>query len=484
MIKEARNAESVYNKIDEGLKTSKFDTNLKNMQSKVGSYTGSQTEEFTKAQQAVETYEKSLSAIKDHVNGVNKMSGTDLRATYDDMLRAGKTFQNVKSQLQSVTAPLSNASKEDLFYDIDTGKYDAIGAKFQKQISAFNGQNTENIIKARDAIKTYNEELGKVTAHRNGESIMDDESLNRSVANMQKAKDTAENMMQVITNTESKTLAPSVAATSSNRVLQYMENNSKAARKYGADLQYLAEQYRSMQTVEQKATNDKAFANLKSRISAEGLTGNSFFKETGRAFKQIGQFAGVYGVLQNTIMQLPYKVFSSVQDVNAAQIELTKVSDASQSDLTKYWDTAAESANKYGATISDVISSTADWSRLGYNLDDAKELSDATTLLQKVGDNMTQESSSEGMISTLKGFKMEASDAMSIVDKVNEVANTEPIDTSGLFAGLERSASSMNAANNSLEQTIALITAAKHYWLIVWRHTLRIHLIAGNSSIG
>jgi len=73
---------------------------------------------------------------------------------------------------------------------------------------------------------------------------------------------------------------------------------------------------------------------------------------------------------------------------------------------------------------------------------------------------MTQESSSQGMISTLKGFQMDVDEASSIVDKVNEVANTEPIDTSGLFAGLERSASSMNAANNSLEQTIALITAA------------------------
>ena len=95
-----------------------------------------------------------------------------------------------------------------------------------------------------------------------------------------------------------------------------------------------------------------------------------------------------------------------------------------------------------------------------YNLDEAKELSDATTLLQKVGDNMTQQSSSEGMISVLKGFQMQADQAESIVDKVNQVANTQPIDTSGLFAGLERSASSMDAANNSLEQTIALITAA------------------------
>jgi TP901 family phage tail tape measure protein len=55
---------------------------------------------------------------------------------------------------------------------------------------------------------------------------------------------------------------------------------------------------------------------------------------------------------------------------------------------------------------------------------------------------------------------MEASEAKKIVDEVNEVSNTKPIDTSGLFEGLERSASSMDAANNSLEQTIALITSA------------------------
>ncbi len=79
-------------------------------------------------------------------------------------------------------------------------------------------------------------------------------------------------------------------------------------------------------------------------------------------------------------------------------------SDASESQLSQYWDQAAESAKKYGATVSDVISSTADWSKLGWSLDDAKKLSDVTTLYQRVGDNMTQESASESLVSTLQGF--------------------------------------------------------------------------------
>ena len=70
---------------------------------------------------------------------------------------------------------------------------------------------------------------------------------------------------------------------------------------------------------------------------------------------------------------------------------------------------------------SDVISSTADWSRLGYSLDDSKKLSDITTLYQRVGDNMTQEKASESLVSTLQGFKLDADEATHIVDAFNEV---------------------------------------------------------------
>lgn len=204
---------------------------------------------------------------------------------------------------------------------------------------------------------------------------------------------------------------------------------------------------------------ESRFKSFNLQMQAAGKTGKSFWQEMGRGFKQIAQFAGTYGMIQRIPQEIG-KMYQETVKVNSAQIELAKVSDAPTSQLTKYWDEAVISAKKYSSTISDVISNTADWSRLGYKLEDAKKLSDATTLLQKVGDNMTQESSSKGLISTLQGFRMEADQVTSIIDKINQVSNTQPIDSAGLFAGLERSASSMSAANNSLEQTIALITAA------------------------
>lgn len=90
-----------------------------------------------------------------------------------------------------------------------------------------------------------------------------------------------------------------------------------------------------------------------------------------------------------------------------------------------------------------------------------------TTLYQKVGDDMTQESASENLISTLQGFKLKAKDAGSIVDKFNEVANTEAIDTKGIGEALQRSAASFNAAHTDLSSAIALVTATKQNWLNV-----------------
>lgn len=253
----------------------------------------------------------------------------------------------------------------------------------------------------------------------------------------------------------------------SNKTLSWLKNNSKAAKDYGAVLKDLANKQRLATNADELKEYTKQVNAIKTEATAMGKTGRSIIDEVSNSFKRIGQFAYTYGFIQqipNSIGQM----VTAVKDIDAAQIELRKVSTASNNELTNYWDDAADSAKKYGAVISDVISSTADWSRLGYNLQEAKKLSDATTLLQKVGDNMTQTSSSQGIISTLKGFSMQADEVTKIVDVANQVANTQPIDTSGLFEGLERSASSMSAANNTFEQTVSLITAAKLYWLNVW----------------
>ena len=250
------------------------------------------------------------------------------------------------------------------------------------------------------------------------------------------------------------------AQIASNKTLKWLNENTKAAKAMGDEFKSIAELQAKAITNGELQSANKLFNSKVAEAQAKGLTGKSWTDEFKRAFTQIAEFTGMYGVIRYVAQDVPQQMIQAVSDVNKAQIELAKVSNASTSDLSQYWNEATESAKKYGSTISDVISNTADWSRLGYSLDDAKKLSDVTTLLQKVGDNMTQQSASQGLTATLKGFSMQADEANKIVDIANEVANTEPIDTSGLFEGLEKSASSLSAANNTLEQSVSLITAA------------------------
>lgn len=222
------------------------------------------------------------------------------------------------------------------------------------------------------------------------------------------------------------------------------------------------------------------FFELNTEMKKTGKTGRSFFdmvvnkaKHMSSAF--IGQYLSLYDFVRYAQQSYQY-----VAEIDKQMIELEKVSDMSASRLAESFDHAKESAKDLGSTVSDVIAATADWSRLGYDADAAEQLAEVATIYKNVGDGIDISTANESLISTLQGFQMEASQAMEIVDSFNEVANRMPIDSAGIGEALQRSAASFNAANTDLNSSIALITATmKQKWLNIWKHILRIYLIAG-----
>ena len=127
--------------------------------------------------------------------------------------------------------------------------------------------------------------------------------------------------------------------------------------------------------------------------------------------------------------------------------------------FSDYFEKAADSAYKYGQAISEVIDSTASWTRLGYNLRDSSILTDVTAELAQVGSGLDTKSATEGLQATMRGFGLVADEAKRVGDLINEVADTQPIDALGIINGLERSSAVMRETNNTLEETVGLITA-------------------------
>lgn len=132
--------------------------------------------------------------------------------------------------------------------------------------------------------------------------------------------------------------------------------------------------------------------------------------------QQLGTMFSFYDVI-NGVKQAS----SAVIQLNSDIIDLAKVSEATSSQIYADFNSYADIAKEIGGTISDTISATADWSKNGYSIPDAKQLAEISQLYKNVGDGIDIDTANESLISTLKGFQLEADQAEHIVDVFNEV---------------------------------------------------------------
>lgn len=195
-------------------------------------------------------------------------------------------------------------------------------------------------------------------------------------------------------------------------------------------------------------------------IKANGDATKSLTSRFSELATKFGSWLTVSQAIMLAVRALKQMVSVAIE-VDTAMTELKKVTDETDATYSQFLDNASSRASKLGATLSDVVTATADFARLGYNLSDATDLADAAIIYKNVGDNIEDISTaSESIIATMQAFGIEADDAMSIVDKFNEVGNNFAIGSDGIGEALTRSAAAMNAAGNTLDETIALTTAA------------------------
>lgn len=192
---------------------------------------------------------------------------------------------------------------------------------------------------------------------------------------------------------------------------------------------------------------------------AAGLKGESAFGKFLNSFKTMSSYITANMVFNAAKRQLRQMV-EEVRAVDTAMVELRKVTTATEYEFQEFAKSATKTGIELGASVSDVINATSTFSRAGFNLPDAEELGKIATLYKNVGDGITIDSASESIISVMKAFNIEAENSIGIIDRINEVSNRAAIDSGGLGLALQRVASAMDAANNSLDETIALTTSA------------------------
>lgn len=191
-----------------------------------------------------------------------------------------------------------------------------------------------------------------------------------------------------------------------------------------------------------------------------GATTETLSQKLSRLFKEHFQTAvAMYGVAM--VKQGLREVYNNVVDIDTSMTNLKKVTNETESAYSSFLSSASSQARELGASISDVIDSTAEWSRLGYTLDESQELAKWSTVLSNIGDGIDSASDAASyLVSILKGFRMEADEVEHVVNVLNSVGNNEPISERGIAEALVRSASALSAAGNSFEESVSLISAA------------------------
>lgn len=101
-------------------------------------------------------------------------------------------------------------------------------------------------------------------------------------------------------------------------------------------------------------------------VSVQGTTKRTetFFEATARKMKELtSYFSGM--AIFNRVGQELRRGIQYVREIDLALTELKKVTDETEETYDRFLETAAKTADKVGSTIQKVVSSTADWARLG-----------------------------------------------------------------------------------------------------------------------
>ena len=155
------------------------------------------------------------------------------------------------------------------------------------------------------------------------------------------------------------------------------------------------------------------------------------------------------------------QVYQNVVDIDSALTQLQIVTNANTVAMKQYASEAAKVAQETGSSLSDTLSSVTTYARLGYNTEDSMQLSKVTGILSNTAD--VQMSEAQSYITSIKqAYGDEISSFSDMTDKLIDVGQKLPISAGELGTGMQNSAAGLKESGNTLDQAIAILTAANN----------------------
>lgn len=374
-----------------------------------------------------------------------------------------------KSEKNKLTNELQDIkTKKDIYGITKQDEDDFIETKYKKiNTTANNEQNTIN--KSQKNIGIENTKIAKEEFNKITDAITNyDDVIKPTIDDLAKlnsvTKEVIESNQAVRTSIKNNT-GENALDTKYERLIAKMKKwasdnplamkDDSISKKYNNILNQLTDT--SKRTSDGIAKLEGEFNKLDGQIHETGQTGRTFTGEMKNLFNVLGDRAVVSMVIEG-IKDVLRQMVNNVKEIDAAMTELKKVTNETSTTYNKFLKEAGTRASALGSTMTDLISSTADFAKLGYSVKDAAVLAENAIMYSNVGDLDIQTATSD-LVSATKAFGIEAENVTKIVDSFNEVGNNYAISAQQIGEALQNSASSLVVAGNDIDQSIAMITA-------------------------
>ena len=200
----------------------------------------------------------------------------------------------------------------------------------------------------------------------------------------------------------------------------------------------------------------KNVANNAKEATKEAGTWGYSWKRAWQSFLTYMSVTDIFFRVKNAIVDMVHEV----EELDAALVELQKVTDLEGDSLEKFIDDAYKAGEEVAKTGTEMIEAATAFAKAGYK-ENALELGKVAAMYTNIADEAISAADAADMIiAQMKAFNIEAENSIHIIDAINEVSNNFAVSSADISRNLGKASAVMANAGNSMEQYIGLITAA------------------------
>ncbi len=432
---------------------------------------------------------KQISNIELKIGGLKSIGGhsNEIAELESQLQLLQSTYQNLATSFQGQLSPTQLTNLGNIIYDT-RDKLAQLDAKvadtkaklasdiqlkvntgtFDKQLATletnFNKLSTsgKGVITDMDAVRQA------LTNMKSAASIGDMQGLITSYEQYQTALKSTTNQVDIMIQKErelanSEKLASAKTALSSQMDV-WLKENSAAANQFGMQIEQLKVRLQSCDTTSFAGIKAE-FQEITRQAELAGKATLTFGDRLKNQLSKLGTYFSATMMITQAVRGLR-SMYNNVVDVDTALTGLYRVTDLSANEYSNLYNQMISSAKEYGVTLSDIITSTADWTRLGFDANDAERLSEITAMYQHVTD-LDNATAVENLVTAYKGYQdqlMNMFDGDStkaieyVADIFDKLGNEYAVTAADVGSALTKCASVMEVAGNSIQETSAMAT--------------------------